>query len=293
MNKQTDAKNSISDQVNPAMVFFHLGLEKTGSTFLQYSIFNNLKGIRYHRKSRFKYFPKLLSKYPTEKHLFTFETDAELFNTVDIVAEKIPEANIILILRRQDSWLSSKYNYHIRKHGRTPFSKFLDLRNDDGFLKKESFYLKPKIEYIESKIKGKILFLNYHELKHDPEQYVQRITSFLGAELKPGTDVINPRKKAWTLKQNRVVFAFNKFYQYEHLGSNTRFLNRTWYKYHEFQIHTIAFLARFIPSSWVSNKPLIDKEFLEDVRTYYAEDWKFAETKFDFVEGRGKERMGK
>lgn len=262
-----------------------MGLEKTGSTFLQHSVFNHLKGVKYHRKSRFKKYPEILSQDAGGKHLFTFETDRELFPTVDKVAEHLPNAKIIVILRRQDSWLSSKYNYHIRKHGYHTLREFFDLENDKGDWRKDEFYLKPKIDYIESKLKGPILFLNYHELKADADAYVKRITDFLGTELDGQSDIHKPLKPAFSLKQNRVLMAFNRKFHYEHLGSNSRFLNRTWYKYREFLLHTVAFLAQFVPQSMVSQEPLIDKAYLEEVKNYYAEDWSYALTKVNFGQG--------
>lgn len=260
-------------------VFFHLGLEKTGSTFYQGSVFKKLRGIQYHRKSRFKRFEEILQNDPNSKHLFSFETDRQLFPTVDKVAEKLPDARVFIILRRQDSWLSSKYNYHIRKHGFKTLREFFDLESDSGEWKKEEFYLRPKIEYIESKLNQPVLFLNYSELKEDPEKYVGRMLDFMGAELDPNANLHTPRKKAFTLKQNRVLRGFNRWYRYEHLGSNSRFLNRTWYKYREFLLHIVAFLAQFVPGAWVSKEPLIDKSYLEEVRKFYEEDWNYALTK--------------
>lgn len=260
-------------------VYFHLGLEKTGSTFLQSRVFNRLDGIKYHRKSRFKYLDKIISEDPNSKHFFSFETDRELFNIADEVSRKLPDARVFLILRRADSWLSSKYNYHIRKHGRLSMSEFFDLDSDSGFWKQEEFYLKPKIEYLERAFKKQVLFLNYHELQSNPTQYVSRITNFLQCELRAGANLSKASKPAFSLKQNRILLAFNRAYPYAHLGSSSRFLNRLWYKYREFLLHIVAFLAQFVPGFLVSKEPLIDQRFLDRVKAHYAEDWKFAEGK--------------
>lgn len=267
------------EQIPQHNVFFHLGLEKTGSTFYQGSVFKHLRGIQYHRKSKFRRFEEILEAAPNEKHLFSFETDRQLYPTVDRVADLLPNARVFIILRRQDSWLSSKYNYHIRKHGHKTLREFFDLQGDTGEWKKDEFYLRPKIEYIESKLKHPVLFLNYSELKEDPEKYVGRMIDFMGVELSPEANIHKPRKKAFTLKQNRVLKAFNRMYRYQHLGSSSRFLNRSWYKYREFLLHAVAFFAQFIPSAWVSKEPLIDKAYLEEVRAFYEEDWSFALTK--------------
>jgi hypothetical protein len=264
------------DQTN---ITFHLGLEKTGSTFLQLNIFRNLSGIRYHRKSRFKYFQDIILKAPESKHFFTFETDRELPFNVDKIARVLPYANVFLILRRHDSWLASQYHYHIRKHGFLTVQEFFDLENDAGFRKKQELLLRPKIDYIETHMKGRVLFLNFGELKSDPAAYVQRIVSFLQADLDPTADIHRARKKAFSLKQNRILMKFNRFYRYQKAETSSRFLNKVHYKYREFLLHTVAFLARFVPQSLVSQEPLIPKGYLEEVRAYYEEDWQYVLSK--------------
>ncbi|MBT3647406.1 MAG: hypothetical protein HN542_04105 [Flavobacteriales bacterium] len=255
---------------------FHLGLEKTGSTFLQLTVFQNLEGVSYHRKSRFKLFEKIVADYPEANHLFTFETDRELFPSIDKIVKTRPDAKVILILRRQDSWLSSKYYYHIRKHGFKTLKEFFNLETGEGEWEKEEFLLRPKIEYLESHFTTPILFLNYDELKKSPEQYVQLILDYCGAKLKPGVDLHKRRKRAFSVKQNRVLMAFNKLYKYEHLGSKSRFWNKLWYKYREFLLHIVAFLAQFVPGFLVSDEALVDKDYLEQVKAHYQEDWEFA-----------------
>jgi len=268
---------------NQSNIYFHLGLEKTGSTFYQNTIFKNLIGIKYHRKSKFKYFEKIIEKNPNGKHLFAFETDRELFNTVDKVAKYTPNAQIFIILRRQDSWLSSKYHYHIRKHGFLSLRSFFDLKNDTGPQKKEELYLKPKIDYLESKIQSPILFLNYEELKQDAEKYVGRMLSFMGTELNRSANIHKPRKKAFSLKQNRILMSFNKFYRYKKANTGSKFWNRVHYKYREFLLHIISFIGQFVPSFMVSKEPIIDKGYLKEIKDFYQEDWEYALPKVNKV----------
>lgn len=262
--------------MDAADIYFHLGLEKTGSTFYQNRIFKNLKNIRYHRKSRFKYYPQIISRYPESRHLFTYESDLLFNETVDLVAKHLPGANVFIVLRRQDSWLSSRYNYHIRKHGYFTLLGFFDLDGDNGFWKKQYLYLKPKIDYAKSKLNGRLLFLNYHELKENPELFIGRMTSFLHCELKPGTDINKPMKKAFSLKQNRILMGYNKLNKYKMPDTKNKTLRKTYKTYREFLLHTVAFLARAVPSAWVSKKPLIDQAYLKRVKDHYDDDWAYA-----------------
>ncbi|GAB4382577.1 MAG: hypothetical protein Kow0075_14480 [Salibacteraceae bacterium] len=254
----------------------HLGLEKTGSTFLHERVFTKLSGIRYHRKSRFRYFEQIVDLAPTENHLFRFETDREFFNVVDRIVAHRPDAFVFFVLRRHDSWLKSKYNYHIRKHGFKSLREFFDMDNDMGEWKKSEMLLKPKIDYALQKFPGRVLLLNYDELRSDRRKFIGHILTFTGAELNDFKGLDKPSKPAFSLKQNRILMAFNRAYPYKHLGSRSRFLNRLWYKYREFLLHTVAFLAQFVPSALVSKDPIIDEEYLNRVKDFYRDDWQYA-----------------
>jgi len=43
-------------------VYFHVGLGKTASTYLQYQLFPKLKGIKYFQRSSYKRYHKIIEK---------------------------------------------------------------------------------------------------------------------------------------------------------------------------------------------------------------------------------------
>lgn len=272
-------------------VIVHLGLEKTGSTFLHDAIFTKLRGVEFHRKSRFKRFEQIVDTRPDVDHLFRFETDREFENIVDRIAAHRPGAFVFFVLRRQDSWLKSKYHYHIRKHGFKKLREFFDLKHDTGEWKKDEMLLRPKIDYALKRFPGRVLLLNYQQLRNDQGAFVNAILQFVGATLPDRSGLQKPSKPAFSLKQNRILMAFNRSYPYAHLGSNSRFLNRLWYKYREFLLHVVAFFAQFVPAAWVSKEPIIDQAYLQEVSSYYEEDWAYALKQIDATHAALAERV--
>ena len=78
-------------------VYFHLGLPKAASTFLQKEIFPHLLSIEYHRKRKFNNYKKVDGNNLTSSHLFSSEYDRGLEKTVDQIITRWPDAKIIKV----------------------------------------------------------------------------------------------------------------------------------------------------------------------------------------------------
>lgn len=260
-----------------AEVFFHLGLKKTGSTYLQHIVFPNLKGINYYRKRLFEQHKGVLQELKPEKYLFTFEMDVDLEEFLEELHPKLPSAKIILVLRRHDSWITSKYKYHIRKFGNLTFEEYFDLENNTGFFKKEEMYFQKKLECIEKYFSEPPLILFYGDLRKQEEKMVKKLIKYLGVEL--DMQSLNELKQvvngSFGEKQLKILRAFNKWYPYTASTNKNRILRKIHYKYREFLLHIVAFFARFVPAGWVSKEPLIPDGALEKVRAFYANDWTY------------------
>ena len=110
-------------------VYFHVGLPKTASTYLQALIFPKLKGIKFFPKKKFNKYKNLHAQRAEGKFLFSSETDRWMDEKLKEISEYYPDAGIIFVFRRHDQWISSKYNYHLRKNGRISFDELFNLEN--------------------------------------------------------------------------------------------------------------------------------------------------------------------
>ena len=254
-------------------IFVHLGLPKTASTFLQILAFPKLEGIQYFRKRKFKHFVELANASSEKKLLFTTESDRGFDKKLDQVIQNFPDAKIILVFRRQDKWIASKYKYYIRKHGHLSFKDFFDLENDKGFWKKEELYFMPYIDLIKKVSPHPPLVLTFDELKKDHQHFIKRIVTYLDIDMPSQTVENKIIKKSFSEKQLLRLRKFNNFYRYHELRTSSKFLNKVHYKYREFLLHIVAFFAGFTPSSSVKKKELIPSKELEKVEAFYREDW--------------------
>jgi len=126
-------------------IYFHLGLTKVASTYYQSVVFPNLSDISFYPKHQFNRYKEIVENRAGGKHLFSTEKDKRLVQTVEEIISIIPNAKIILFVRRHDDWIISRYKYHIKQHGGISFNEFFDIESDRGLWSRDSLLLRKKI----------------------------------------------------------------------------------------------------------------------------------------------------
>lgn len=253
-----------------------MGLTKVASTFLQKEIFPHIEGIQFHRKRDFEEFRTLKDITLDKSHLFSSEKDKRIEDIVDEILNYLPDARFILIVRRHDQWIFSRYKYYIRKHGWKSFEEFFDLESDNGIWKKDDLLLRKKIEHIEKKCMHPPLILTHDLLNSDPDRFLQKLCNYLNGSLQPVARKNAIVNRAFSEKQLIVLRKFNGIKPYEEIRSPSRILNRMHYRYRQFLLHIVAFFALFFPRFLMKRNSLLnDPELLDHVRDYFNDDWQF------------------
>lgn len=251
--------------------YFHVGLPKTASTYLQVFVFPELKGIRYFRKRHYQQYKSLPGK-PGEKLLFSNERDISLFKELDVIKQHCPQAKIIIVFREHFSWITSKYKYHLRKSGPLYFNEFYEqkLVKERGLNK---HYYRNIVEKIESLFPGRCQVLIYDELKKNRSSFNKKLLQFMGLEQEPEfkNTIVKP---AFTSRQLYVIRRFNQIFRYTPSMHPQKWRRKLHYKMREFSLHTIAQLSHL--NFWNTNA--IDKEIekeREKLQAFFKEDWDF------------------
>ncbi len=256
-------------------LFFHLGLPKTASTFLQVKVFPRLAGITYFRKKHFNQFASIIAAGAHPRYLFSCEFDRELEAKMELIARDFPQAKILLVFRRHDQWIASKYKYYLRKHGHKSFAEFVDIDSETGEWGRTDLLYRPKIEKAQSLFAHPPLVLNFEELQQNPALFTQRLEAYLGCHIETFRNGVV--KQAFSPKQLWVVRKLNRSYRYHKLTSSSRSRNRVHYKYREFLLHTVAFLAQFWPGK-VVKEDVVQAAELAHIRDAFADDWAYVLT---------------
>lgn len=272
--KQSNIKQDLSE--NNAQLYFHLGLPKTASTFMQVNLFPYLNNITYYRKRHFKKYKSLNPSELSGKYLFSTEKDNGFEEAVADIAEKFPGAKVIICLRKHEDWIMSKYKYYIRKYGYLTFGDFFSFDREDVLWTKDDLIYRNKIEVVEKYLGDKPLVLDFEVLKKDPELFAKQICDFMEVDYNKNAVKFNTVKKAFSKKQLIILRAFNRFYKMKEYRYKQKTIKKIYKTYRKFILHIVAFLSQFVPAVFVKNKELIyNKEILSEIAGFYNEDWQY------------------
>jgi hypothetical protein len=142
-------------QAAPCEVFFHFGLGKTASTYLQSRFFPKLGNIRYVPTVRFRQYPRLLERPPAPRLLFSREFDRQFAGEVAAFARHCPRAWPIIVLRRHDAWIASQYRRYVKNGWGLSFREFFDIEQDRGMWKWADLEMAPRLKLLEELFPGR------------------------------------------------------------------------------------------------------------------------------------------
>ncbi len=254
-------------------IFYHPGLGKTGTTYLQYKFFPKLKGINYIQRTKYNRITALIQKSSASRILVSREFDRQFFDEVDKFAAHFPDAHPILVLRRHDKWIASQYR-RLTKNGRGhTFKEFIDIEKNDGRWDKRVLNFYERIQFLEEKFSHKPLVLFHEELKNNPQSFFDKIAQFTGADYNINNISLSSKHVSYNEKQLKAVrnFARKTFFKWKgkHLGHDGGFERR----FRKVVSHLIMYVHFLFPKDTPDNEPLIPEKDLEAIRKAYADDW--------------------
>jgi hypothetical protein len=255
-------------------VYFHLGLGKTGSTYMQYRVFPKFKGVYYIQRTKYKRCFDIIKNTNHKKYFVSNEFDRQFPHELNRIANEFPSAKVIIVLRRHDSWLASQYRRWIKNGYSKSFQEFIDLENDKGEWKQSEALFYPYIEMIIEKLHSKPLVLLYDDIVTDPINTFRKIADFMGATFNPTTISLKRKHSSYSKKQllfrrswNKKVPADIKLSNYKLIAFFQKLLFIKAVRYGS------LYLAKIVPLSMVSNEELTPKEYLHEIREFYRADW--------------------
>ena len=254
-------------------IFFHVGLERTATTFFQKKVFPRLKGICYIKRRDHNRFRKIIAKTDHNKYLLSYEFFSIATTKLTEFARDYPDAKIIIVLRRQDSLIASHYKRRVKNGTDLRFGEFFETDTTCGRLTKQNLYLYENIEYIEKHFYNRPLVLMHDDFKRDPEKFLKRIMSYLGVS---DHDQISfaPFHTSYNEKQMKVRlwFSRNFFIKEKKTIQSDRF-RKLFHVYNRLLRHAIMYVSVMVPGFLISEAPLIPAEDLKRIRDLYKDDY--------------------
>ena len=254
-------------------IYFHPGLGKTGSTFLQHNFFPELKGIRYLHKPLPKA-AKALQKARHGRYLLSREHDNGIGETIARFAAKFPQVRIILVLRRHDKWIASQYR-RLTKNGRGIFfDEFIDIHENQGRWDKGLLDFYGLIRSVEHTTGRPPLVLFHDELQTTPHVFFEKIANFTGCSYDKDKVSLRYVHKAWNDRQLKALRKVARQTFYKRLGKYKKYNSPMERRYRKTLSHLIMYFYWLVPLSRdEKQRPLIAQHLLDEIREAYADDW--------------------
>lgn len=258
-------------------IFFHVGLGKTGSTYLQYHFFPKLQGVRYIQRTRYKQYRQIIEGSQDEKLLFSREFDRQLEEEVEKFAHHFPETHAVLILRPPESWAASQYRRFVKNGFSGSFTDFIDVKGNNGFWDRDELLFSKKIRALEQHFGPDPLILPYQELKESPYRFFDRIAAYIGASYDREAIDLSPSHRSYNERQLKLMRKVAGKLALEPEPKRSRFKALKWLQ--EWGRRSISYSllygSHLLPESSIPKEPLIRDEELEKVRSYCAEDYRY------------------
>lgn len=191
-------------------VFIHLGIHKTGTTFLQHEIFPKIPNINFQRHVNLTTRP-----VPGKINLFSdenldggsyrvFNNVYHRYNIMENLHTMFPNAKIIICVRDKDKWLRSAWKQYTMAYYSYSFEEYCK-RLDPRFTDFDTYIEKLK------KLFEDVYVCHFEDLQKDPQSFVKGICDFIGVDVPPFENKIV--YKSITDGQVKAIRLFDKIFK--------------------------------------------------------------------------------
>ncbi len=264
-------------------IIIHLGMPKTGSTWLQTCMLPKLRRVDVCHRESFRF---SILGWSNRNILISYEnyvgypyvlesrnmhgwinTRNRALNNLSLLC---PGADVILVVRNQTELVKSLYNQYIRIGGSLSFHDYVS-GNSKYSLEKEALEYAPLIKQIRDNFSGRLLLINYRLFKDDKEKFGRIFLDFIGSDENidftgPSETMIN---ESLTETQISYMNVFNKIVHNEYSPTGLKLPGRKTYK----RLRKLVLWTAKLISGHKSHG-IYNTEDMKVIEKYFSDDWK-------------------
>ena len=260
---------------------FHIGLIKTGSTFLQREVFSKISSnfcyldsksfLNQREKFVLSNKPLFISNENLSGHPFLYSSEGlsyfeQFKNSLRNIKGRFNNPKIIIGFREPSSFIYSAYQQYLKEWGTLKWTEFLN-KLDESFY--NDFYFSKYVQHLLNEFsENQVMIYLFEDLKSNPKFVLSEILGFLGTEKRVLNSIntnirtnvsIPPGYESILIKLNRFSASL---YKYTGFRLALRIGN--------FGINPTKFVQDFLPKS----KIVKDKSRnFADLENFYNDDW--------------------
>ncbi len=257
-------------------LFFHVGLAKTGSTYLQHKVFPKFENIKYIQTGHYHNFAyvDIIKKSNERVFLTSREFDRQFETELKKIHTKFPDAKIIMVLRQHGGWLASQYRRSVKNgYGKT-IEHYFNTQNTGEHWNISELNFYDKIQFAENLFKSKPLVLIYKDMKKSPYHFFDIIANFTGATYQKDKIDLSSKHKSYSEKQLKFIRKYNPYLfkpQFDY--SKNRTIRQMQRMGRMLPRYLILYFAKLIPDRLYQKEPLIPKAYLDEIDAFFKDDW--------------------
>lgn len=255
-------------------IFFHVGLSKTGSTFLQQQIFPKLEGIKYLPTVKYRNALKLLPEIDAELVLVSREFDQQFEREIKKFAKQYPKAYPIIVLREPSSWAVSNYKRFVKNGHPISFSEFIDLKEDKGLFKLKDFDFHRYLNLLDQHFLNSPLILFYEDLKLNPHNFTHQLLNYTGTTLNFKNVNWTPHHVSYDENSLKLVRKLSERIQFQKkLEVHIKPKGFLYNLYANTIRYSILYGSKAIPNAWFPKEEFINSQDVINVKEHFSKAW--------------------
>lgn len=199
-------------------LFIHVGLPKTATTFLQEEVYPRIENVAFLGKAKKLDFFQVYTE-PREKFLISHEHLlacpferypngwlGEFRTRLGLLAQRFPDARIMISFREHEALLTSYYKEYISKPGRPylTLDEFFDVRGNTGLVRFEDLRYMDLIELIQSHFRQPVFAFLFEDVVHNLPVFLRDLGLYVRENVPAASEIkqsrVNPGVRHYQAK---------------------------------------------------------------------------------------------
>ena len=172
--------------------------------------------------------------------------------------------------------MASQYRRFVKNGFKDDIKQFFDIIEDHGFFKKIHFNFTHQVNYLKTTFNTEPLVFVYDDFKTNSSGFIQKLSSLIDAKVDLNQIDFSTKHGSYNEKQLKVIKSIS---QRINLQKRRVFksvmLHYIWRFLHAIVRYGILYASLLIPRFLISKEPLIDVDYLNQVKRNYVKDWEY------------------
>jgi hypothetical protein len=259
------------------MLFLHIGLHKTGTTFLQQAVFPKWKGIHYIPEDKLEFLVRMdgAQDYLLSREGLSGKNWAhaeERAKNIACLAELFPLAKVLISFRKHSSFIVSSYKQYLQQGGYLAFEDYFDLNADRGFMKQEDFLFRNKMDLVDQLFEPSPFVMLYEDITKNLAYLLPALERYMGGTAPAVEDIkLGRRNKS-------VGYYPAKLLRYLNGKSFSKLNDQGKYDLYNWRLKRLGLDPRSICQyklGFLPDRPILNAEQLKQIDNLYADDWAY------------------